>query len=219
MPRVKKSTSTPAQTPVTNDTAASPVKRSKTTKKTTKVSSDKVQATTATAVVAQETVEATNVATTESSPLSEITEVFSEFAGRLNQMTSQFTSLKNDFKALEKRTIRELKAAHKASLKKQRKNGNRQPSGFVKPTKISVELATFLGKEPGTEMARTEVTREINKYIRAHNLQDSENGRKINPDKSLRTLLKVPNDQVLTYFNLQRYMSPHFAKVSQTTSA
>ena len=66
-------------------------------------------------------------------------------------------------------------------------------------------------------MARTEVTREINGYIRAHNLQDKSNGRKINPDKSLATLLKISSGEELTYFNLQRYMSPHFAKANTTS--
>ena len=61
-------------------------------------------------------------------------------------------------------------------------------------------------------MARTEVTREINGYIRQHSLQDKDNGRKINPDTKLRTLLKIKKNDELTYFNLQRYMSPHFAK-------
>ena len=65
-------------------------------------------------------------------------------------------------------------------------------------------------------MARTEVTREINGYIRAHNLQDKNNGRKINPDLSLAALLKIESGQELTYFNLQRYMSPHFAKANST---
>ena len=66
-------------------------------------------------------------------------------------------------------------------------------------------------------MARTEVTREINSYIRANDLQDKENGRKINPDASLSTLLKIGKGDELTYFNLQRYMSPHFAKANSTT--
>ena len=38
-------------------------------------------------------------------------------------------------------------------------------SGFVKPSLISDELAIFLGKPVGTEMARTEVSKEINTYI------------------------------------------------------
>ena len=88
------------------------------------------------------------------------------------------------------------------------------PSGFVKPTRISDELAKFLEKPSGSEMARTDVTREINKYIRTHNLQDKENGRKINPDSKLATLLKLKNTDQLTYFNLQRYMSHHFTNAS-----
>jgi chromatin remodeling complex protein RSC6 len=68
-------------------------------------------------------------------------------------------------------------------------------------------------------MARTDVTREINKYIRTNNLQDKENGRKINPDKKLTSLLKLKKGDELTYFNLQRYMSPHFAKASASVAA
>ena len=103
--------------------------------------------------------------------------------------------------------------------KKKRKSSNRAPSGFVKPTAISSELSAFLGKPAGSEMARTEVTREINKYIRSHDLQDKTNGRKINPDDKLRSLLKLKKTDELTYFNLQRYMSPHFAKQGKAVEA
>ena len=131
---------------------------------------------------------------------------------KLQVVSSQFASLRNEFRTLEKKCLRELKAAKKASSKRAKKSGNRSPSGFVKPTLVTDELATFLGKPSGTEMARTEVTREINKYIRAHGLQDKTNGRKINPDDKLATLLKIGKSDELTYFNLQKYMSPHFPK-------
>lgn len=137
---------------------------------------------------------------------------FSEFLAKLQTITSQMASLKTEFRTLEKRAVRELKAAQKQASKRKRKSVNRAPSGFIKPTLISKELATFLNKPIGTEMARTEVTREINGYIREHNLQDKSNGRKINPDKNLASLLKIGDGDELTYFNLQRYMSPHFAK-------
>jgi len=68
-------------------------------------------------------------------------------------------------------------------------------------------------------MARTEVTREINSYIREHKLQDKDNGRKIIADKKLTGLLKLKKGDELTYFNLQRYMSPHFAKASDKAVA
>ena len=137
---------------------------------------------------------------------------FSEFMGHLTALRSQLSTLTTEFRALQKRSERELRAAQKANQKRKRKTGNRSPSGFVKPTLISDELATFLGKATGTEMARTEVTREINAYIRSNKLQDSENGRKINADAALTKLLKLKKSDELTYFNLQRYMSPHFAK-------
>lgn len=137
---------------------------------------------------------------------------FLEFMTKLQTVNAMISSLKADFRQLEKKAIRELKAAEKASQKRKRKQGNRSPSGFVKPTKISDELATFLGKDKGSEMARTEVTREINAYIREHKLQDKDNGRVIKADKKLSSLLKLKSSDELTYFNLQKYMSPHFAK-------
>ena len=135
-----------------------------------------------------------------------------EFLAKLQQLGVLISSLKAEYRTLEKKWTREIKTAQKQSSKRKRKAGNRAPSGFVKPTKISDELASFLGKEKGTEMARTDVTREINTYIRAHKLQDKDNGRKIIPDTKLATLLKLKKTDELTYFNLQKYMSPHFAK-------
>ena len=144
---------------------------------------------------------------------------FQVLLAQLSSLRSQLTSVTSQVRALSKRADRELKQAQKASRKK-RKSGNRAPSGFVKPTKISLELSTFLGKPKGSEMARTEVTREINAYIRKHDLQDPKNGRRILADAPLRKLLKLKKSDELTYFNLQRYMSPHFAKAtSKTTSA
>jgi len=138
-----------------------------------------------------------------------------EFLAKLQQLGVLISSLKAEYRTLEKQWSRELKSAQKQSSKRKRKAGNRAPSGFVKPTRISDELAKFLEKPSGSEMARTEVTRDINKYIRTHNLQDKENGRKINPDTKLAALLKLKKTDELTYFNLQRYMSPHFAKASK----
>ena len=148
-----------------------------------------------------------------------VQEGMTDFWAKLQQVSSLMSELRTEYRNLEKKMNRELKAANKASAKRKRKLGNRQPSGFVKPTPISSELASFLSKPAGTEMARTEVTREINSYIREHNLQDKTNGRKINPDSKLTKLLRIPKGDELTYFNLQRYMSPHFQKASEKAPA
>lgn len=141
-----------------------------------------------------------------------------EFSVKLHQMASLFATMKVEFKNLEKVVARELKNAQKSSSKHRKKNsGNRQPSGFVKPTRISDELAKFLGKQAGVEMARTEVSKEINAYIREKGLQDSANGRKIHPDASLSKLLNLQKGDELTYFNLQKYMKHHFIKPTPAT--
>jgi chromatin remodeling complex protein RSC6 len=149
------------------------------------------------------------VAPVETTPLSQ---KLTEFSAKLQQLVGLFSTVKNDFKTLEKTVTREMKIAQKASSKKRRNNGNRKPSGFIKPTRISDELAAFLGKNVGTEMARTEVSKEINAYITTNDLQDKANGRKINPDDKLTKLLKLSKEDELTYFNLQRYMKHHFIK-------
>ena len=162
-------------------------------------------------------VASTDASAAAAAPLADAPQVsndFSSFSSKPQQVSALLSALKVEFRTLERKSSRELKTATKAGAKRKRKTGNRSPSGFVKPTLISAELATFLGKTQGTEMARTEVTREINAYIRANSLQDKTNGRKINADSKLSSLLKLKADEELTYFNLQRYMSPHFQKAA-----
>jgi chromatin remodeling complex protein RSC6 len=207
---VKKTTATPTETKA----KATPAK--KTASKATPVKEaapapapTPTPAPAALAAPANETVEAER----------NLNDDFVDFMGKLQAAASLFSNLRNEFRSLEKKCTRELKAARKVTKKQARKSGNRAPSGFVKPTLITDELATFLGKPSGAEMARTEVTREINKYIRAHSLQDKQNGRKIIPDAALAKLLKLTKEDELTYFNLQRYMSPHFPKSSGNVAA
>ena len=139
-----------------------------------------------------------------------------EFSAKLQQLIGLLSTVKSDFKTLEKAVSREMKAAQNASAKKRQNSGNRKPSGFVKPARISDELAAFLGKDSGTEMSRTDVSKEINAYIVAHKLKNEKNGRIIHPDAKLTKLLKVQKEDELTFFNLQRYMKPHFAKAGET---
>ena len=144
---------------------------------------------------------------------------FTAVLAAIQEVTSKVSALRSQLRALEKKAVREVKAANKRSKKGRKSSGTRTPSGFVKPTQISEELANFLGKDKGTEMARTEVTKEINAYIRANKLQDPSNGRIILADAKLSKLLSLKKDDQLTYFNLQKYMSPRFAKAGSKASA
>ena len=204
---------TPAPTPVV--TAAASEKTVKVKKVKAAVKETETPAVTAAPAPTPTPVVAASSDSSTDAPASaetSISEQSIEFLAKLQQMGLLISSLKTEYRALEKKWTRELKASQKQNSRRKRKTGNRAPSGFVKPTRISDELASFLGKDIGTEMARTDVTREINLYIRTNKLQDEKNGRAINPDEKLATLLKIPNSDVLTYFNLQRYMSRHFAK-------
>ena len=205
----------PAATASTASTPAKVVKAPK-EPKTPKASAAPAEAV---AVVSAAT-DASSTSTDASVPVvpsieSAIASQFASITAKLQQVVAFAATLRSELRALERHAVREIRTAQKASAKKRRKVGNRAPSGFVKPTLISKELSDFLGKSDGAEMARTEVTREINAYIRNNNLQDKENGRRINPDAKLKSLLKLKKGEELTYFNLQRYMSPHFATASK----
>lgn len=134
-----------------------------------------------------------------------------EFGVKLHTVNLQLASIRMDFKQLEKQLLKEIKILQKGKGKK-KYSGNRKPSGFVKPAKISDELAEFLGKPIGSELARTEVSKEIHRYINTHNLKDPVNGRNIIPDSKLTVLLKLTADDNLNYFNLQKFMKNHFIK-------
>jgi chromatin remodeling complex protein RSC6 len=159
-----------------------------------------------------------NVASTPASGAAQEGSLFAGSHTKLQTLVSAIAALRSELRGIERQVERELRAARKASEKKRRKNINRQPSGFVKPTLISNELAAFLGKSSGSEMARTEVTREINAYIRDNKLQDKDNGRRILPDAKLKKLLKLKDGDELTYFNLQRFMSPHFSTAAKSVA-
>ena len=135
----------------------------------------------------------------------------------LTTATTAIAHLKTEHKILEKAWTKHLKTAIKAASKKRAKASSRKPSGFVKPALISTELATFLGKPDGHEMARTAATKEIDAYVLSNNLRDPKNGRIILADDKLLKLLNITKDVHLTYFNLQTYMKVHFKKADPIT--
>lgn len=146
------------------------------------------------------------------------TALYGSVLTKLQSAQALLASIRSEVNELKRQHARELRAANKAN-KRRKTNANRAPSGFVKPTLISNELAAFLGKPEGSVLARTEVTREVNAYIRNQKLQDKDNGRKINPDAKLLKLLKLKKGEELTYFNLQKYMAAHFAKSAPAAPA
>ena len=141
-----------------------------------------------------------------------MSELLGSFSESIQGLTLSLNKLKSDFKVLEKQVLKEARTMDKVNAKRNKNKGTRAPSGFVKPTGISKELAKFLGKPADTKIARTDVTKLITAYVKDHDLQDKTNGRRIIPDTKLSALLgSKPSDEV-TYFNLQKFMKPHFVK-------
>ena len=133
---------------------------------------------------------------------------FNDVLNELSGFKTQITGLIKQVKLLEKNCNKRMRALEKEANKNKLK-GNRKPSGFAVPCKISSELCKFMNKPDGYEAARTEVTKYIIKYIQEKNLQNPENKREILPDNELKQLLNNKKEPV-TYFSIQRLMNPHF---------
>lgn len=204
----------PASTP-TPEAAAVKVKKEPKAKKEPKV---KAVAVTPAPVVAEPVVDTTTVAT-ESTPveIKSTAQRLYEANERFNAWLHEGVQIRNDLKAIQKIAEKEKKMSDRKSegKKKRASKGPRSLSGFAAPARISDELAAFLGKPSGTEIARTDVTKEVTSYIKAHNLQNPKNGREIFPDAKLKALLKCGDDTLVSYFNLQTFMSPHYIKVEK----
>ena len=112
---------------------------------------------------------------------------------------------------LEKNVKKQMKGLKKEVVKNKNK-GNRKPSGFAKPSKVTKELCEFMNKSEGTEIARTEVTKALVSYIKENKLENESNSKIIKPDNKLKNLLELEDGEELTYFNIQKYMNKHFVK-------
>jgi chromatin remodeling complex protein RSC6 len=134
----------------------------------------------------------------------------------LSHFRIQVNTLQQQMRQLEKNIKKEMKGLKKVAEKSKNK-GNKKPSGFANPTKVTKELCEFMNKEEGTQIARTEVTRALISYIKLNNLQNKSNKKIILPDEKLQFLLGINEEQELTYFNLQKYMNKHF--ISGTVSS
>ena len=136
---------------------------------------------------------------------------FEQLVTQLNQMKTQITGIQQNIKQLEKSVKKQIKDLKKEVTKTKNK-GNRQPSGFAKPSKVTKELCEFMNKAEGSEIARTEVTRALVVYIKENKLENTSNSKIISPDDKLKVLLGLDDSQELTYFNIQKYMNKHFVK-------
>ena len=143
----------------------------------------------------------------------EIKEIFSGVLSNISSIKLQLTALTSQIKGVEKQVYKKMKQLDK-EVKKNKNKGNRQPSGFAIPGKISPALCKFMALPEGSEMARTEVTKYIIQYVKDNKLQNPTDAKLIKPNTELKSLLNINDkDGDLTYFNIQRFMNKHFVKV------
>ena len=148
-------------------------------------------------------------------------EIKQEFSGVLNTLSAfraQITMLQNQVRGLEKHVNKQMRTLQREA-KKNKNKGNRKPSGFAVPTKITDELCKFMKRPNGSKVARTEVTQYIIGYIRDQKLQQEDNRKFISPDAQLKKLLGAKEGDQVTYFNIQRYMNKHFVKENAPSDA
>lgn len=87
----------------------------------------------------------------------------------------------------------------------------RKPNQFEKLRAVDEELADFAGWPVGSLHSRVEVTRVINAYVKAQQLQSiATDKRLIVPDEKLRRFLKNYDGETITFPHIQKYYGYHF---------
>lgn len=158
--------------------------------------------------------------------------IIKSFDDIINSIESEIESLRegdNKTKGIKfLRTItKRLKVLKNNSSKiiKQKKNNVKKStnnnSGFLKPVKISKEMAKFTGWNVDEPKSRVDVTKFLCQYIRDNELQNPKDRRQIIADTKLSKLLKYDakkENEPLTYYKVQTCLKPHFLK-SETVVA
>jgi len=79
-------------------------------------------------------------------------------------------------------------------------------SAFMKPLKVSDELAAVVGKGP---LPRSEVVKKLWVYIKKNDLQDAKNRRNINADENLKKVFG--GKAVVNMFEMTKLVSKHLS--------
>ena len=128
----------------------------------------------------------------------------------LETIQTELAALRADVKALTK-IVRKVKT-HQEDPDGEKAKARAANNGFNRKQDVTPKLRAFLELPAEELISRSEVTKFINKYITEKGLKHPDNGRQIVLDDTLRDLLAPPADVVVTYLNLQKYLSPHYIK-------
>ena len=203
---------------------AAPVKKTVKAKAEASVATDAVAAAPAAAVASKKVAApkadvASTLAPTDATTTAETTTAVvvahDELETLANEMIKMAKHVLEVARTAKKEFAKQVKKAEQGGKKRRVKadgESSHSNSVFLQPCKISPALAKFCGVTSDTLISRTDATRKIAAYIKEHDLQNPENRREIRGDETLTALFSLTAEDKLNYFNLQRYIKPHFIK-------
>jgi chromatin remodeling complex protein RSC6 len=118
-------------------------------------------------------------------------------------------------------SVKKMNHVYEMMVKKEQKQANkpkkeRKACGFAVAVPVSDLMCEFMEVEKGSLVARTDITKKLNAYIKANGLENPENRQQILPNEHLWKILGdcQKDGVVITHFNIQKYINGHFLKPS-----
>lgn len=141
-----------------------------------------------------------------------IIELYKESKKTFNDNLREIESRLKEFK----KTV-DINMKHSEKKKKRRNNGEKKIAGFTKPTAVPKKIAEFLHLDPNELLPRPTITKKLYAYISENKLYSSTvdpvtneikyNKRKIIPNKELREVLNLKNDEFIEFGTFQRLLA------------
>ena len=147
---------------------------------------------------------------------------------KMAERIAEVNSSLNEMKVAQdkyRESVKKLNHVYEMMVKKEQKQANkpkkeRKACGFAVAVPVSDIMCEFMEVEKGSLIARTDITKRLNAYIKANGLENPENRQQILPDERLWKILGVDSDEeqragiIITHFNIQKYINGHFLKQS-----
>jgi len=139
-----------------------------------------------------------------------------ECVADVNNTLNEMKTAQNNYQ----KSVRKLNHIYEMMLKKDQKQANkpkkeRKACGFAVPVPVSNLMCEFMEVENGSLIARTDITKKLNAYIKTNGLENPDNRQQILPDEKLWKILETdgqPRPELITHFNIQKYINGHFLK-------
>ena len=151
---------------------------------------------------------------------------------KMAECVAEVNATLNDMKVAQnnyQKSVKKLNHIYEMMVKKDQKQANkpkkeRKACGFAVPVPVSDLMCEFMDVEKGSLVARTDITKKLNAYIKANGLENPENRQQILPDEKLWKILILPHksnedstsvaegqtETIITHFNIQKYINGHF---------